>query len=225
VGAYVHTFNSGDRPSNILSLAHKWEDGTFSCDVGVAVAELQLSAAKTDAAAKFTMTLIGLSEQTKKTGLVAWPAGDVAAAAPEDDFSDWQWRALIDDVSVGDATGIDLNINLGVERVNLLDGTEFAAGHFFGIITATGTMRLFGAASAIRDLSENADPVKLTLEAVDPENPDRFIRFELSNVLFDEGQKEIQGPGSTSKSFAFGSGQSAGQCAVTVTLGNDVAAY
>jgi hypothetical protein len=218
---FVHAFTSGALPSNLLSLAHKWENGDFSTDIGVAMAELQISAAKTEQAARMNMTLIGLKDLPG----TAWPTGTVAAAAAGDDFSDWQWRALWDGVAIGDATNVDININLGVERVNGLSGDEWPTRHHFGDIIPTGTFKLYGRAKTFRDLSGGDTSGTLTLEAVDPLDANRYLRIEQANVQFDTPQNEVSGGGQLSADFTYGAAQDADTPAVTITLGNGVATY
>lgn len=219
---FEHVFTSGGDPTQLLSLAQKWENGDFTADTGVAMAELAISAAKTDQVARFNMTLIGLGEVEDD----AWPTGTVAAAAAEDDFSDWRWRALWDDVAMGDALNIDVNINLGVERVNGLDGDEWPTKHHFGEIDPSGSFRCYGRGAAFREIGRSGDAGKLTLEATHPDAPDtRFFRMELNGTQISKPQGEVSGGGQQSAQFNFGASQDATNHAVTITLGNGVAAY
>ncbi len=155
----------------------------------------------------------------------AWPTGSLAAAAADEDISDWQWRALWNDVAAGDATNLDLTITLGVERVNGLSGDEWPTRHHFGEVDVTGTFRLYGRGKTFRDFADTDDVGVLTLEAVDPDDASRFLRIELTNVQFEEPQDEVSGGGQLSAEFTFSAAQDAAAPAVTITLGNDVATY
>lgn len=221
-GDFVHTFTSGENPTQTLSLAHMWESGDFSTDTGVAVAELAISAAKTEQAARFNMTLIGLGEVEGED----WPTGAVGAAAEADDFSDWRWRALWNDVAIGTALNVDFNLNLGVERVNGLDGDEWPSFHHFGEVDPTGSFRLYGHGKSFRDFAASDDVGVLTLEATHPDDPDnRFLRIINAGVQVGKPQREISGGGQTSANFSFGASQGADAPATTIELGNSVAAY
>ncbi|ATC34167.1 hypothetical protein CA606_18530 [Caulobacter vibrioides] len=221
-GDYVHAFTSGGNPTQTLSLSHLWETGDVSTDIGAAVAELSISAAKTDQAARFNMTMVGLGEVEGE----AWPAGTVAAAAAADDFSDWRWRVLWNDVAIGTALNIDVNLNLGVERVNGLDGDEWPSFHHFGEIDPSGSFRLYGQGKAFRDFADTDDVGVLTLEATHPDDEEnRFFRIATAGVQVSKPQREVSGGGQTSASFNFGASQDADTPAVTIELGNGVASY
>lgn len=221
-GDFVHVFNSGGDPSNLLSLAQKWEDGTYSTDTGVALAEVQITAAKGDGTGRMNMTLIGLGEVEDD----AWPTGTVAAAAADETFSDWRWRALWNDVAVGAALNLDLNLNLGVERIQGLSGDEWPTQHHFGEITSSGSFQLYGRGEAFRELGRTGAAGKLTLEATHPADPTaRYFRIEQNGVQFGKPQNEVSGPGQNSATFTYAASQDATTNAVKVTVANGLASY
>lgn len=220
--AYVHVFTSGGDPAQTLSLAQKYGAADFGWDIGVALAEVQISAAKTDQTARLNMTLIGLGDAVGTD----WPQATIAAAAEADDFSDWRWRVLWDDVAVGAALNLDVNLNRGVERVNGLDGDEWPSFHHFGEGDATGSFKLYGRGSTFRDLGRSGDTGKLTLEATSPTDPDNlFFRIEQEGVQFNQPQNQVSGGGQLSADMTYAASQDATNHAVTITLGNRVAAY
>jgi hypothetical protein len=221
-GDYVHVFTSGGDPAQTLSLAQKYATGDVTTDIGVALAELGISAAKTDQTARFTMTLIGLGEVEGSD----WPQPTVAAAAADESFQDWRWRALWEDVAIGSALNLDINMNRGVERVNGLDGDEFPSFHHFGEGASTGTLKIYGRGDVFRDLGRSGETGKLTLEATDPLDPDnRYFRIEQHGVQFSKPQNLVQGGGQMSADFSYAASQDADNHAVVITLGNGVAAY
>jgi hypothetical protein len=220
-GEFEHGFTAGNKPSALLSLATKYDSGDFVNEIDVAVGEIQIAAQKTDQTARFTLTLIPLKAEKDD----AWPGGAVAAAAADDNFNDWQWRVLWNDVLVGDATNLDLTITLGVERINGLSGDEWPTRHHFGEVDVTGSFRLYGRGKTFRDFADTDDVGVLILEAVDPDDATRFLRIEQSNVQFEEPQDETQGGGQMSADFTYSAAQDSDTPAVTIALGNGVAAY
>ncbi len=218
---FEHVFTTGSKPSALLSLATKYDSGDFGVEQDVAVAEIQISAAKTEQTARVSLTLVSL--KADKPG--AWPAGALSAAAADDDFSDWQWRVLWNDVAVGDATNLDLTITLGVERIQGLSGDVWPTRHHFGEVDVTGSFRLYGRGKTFRDFADSDDVGVLTLEAVDPLDTSRFLRIVKSNVQFEEPQDETEGGGQLSANFTYSAAQDADTPAVSITLGNSVAAY
>lgn len=221
-GDFVHVFDSGFDPSNTLSLAHQWENGDCTWDVGAAMAELQISAQKNAQRARMTMTHVGLQDGEG----AAWPAGAVAAAAPKDDFANWRWRVLWNDVGVGTALNIDVNMMLGVERLNLMSGDEFPSGHHFGATAFTGSFRLYGRGAAFRELGRTKEKGKLTLLATMPSDPEnRYLRFDMFGSQFNKPQNSVSGGGQQSSDFSYVSSQDADNNAVKITLANGVAGY
>lgn len=222
-GDFVHVFDTGgDGPAQLLSLAHKYAEDDFTIDRGVALAELQISAAKTENVARFNMTLMGLGDAVDD----AWPAGAVSAAAAADDFSDWRWRVLFDETLVGDALNIDINLNRGVEMVQGMSGDEWPTFHHFGEADATASFKLYGRGKAFRDLGRAGASGKITLEATSPDDPDnRYLRIELPNAQFNQPQNEVSSGGQLSADFSVEAGQTSESSAAVITLANGVAAY
>lgn len=221
-GDYVHVFKSGGDPAQTLSLAQKYANGDVTTDIGVALAELSISAAKTDQTARFSMTLIGLGEVEGAD----WPQNTVAAAAADESFQDWRWRALWNDVAIGSALNLDINLNRGVERVNGLDGDKWPTFHHFGEGTATGSLKVYGRGADFRDLGRSDEVGKLTLEATMPgDEENRFFRIEQNGVQFSKPQNAVSGGGQMSADFTYASSQDETNHAVVITLGNGVAAY
>ncbi len=221
-GNYVHVFNSGGDPAQTLSLAQKYGNGDVTTDIGVALAELGISAAKGDNTARFTMTLIGLGEVEGAD----WPQPTVAAAAADESFADWRWRALWNDVLIGSALNLDINLNRGVERVNGLDGDEWPSFHHFGEGSATGSLKIYGRGSMFRDLGNSDEVGKLTLEATHPDDEEnRYFRIDQYGVQFAKPQNPVSGGGQMSADFTYAASQDGTNHATVITLANGVASY
>jgi hypothetical protein len=128
-------------------------------------------------------------------------------------------------VVVGDATGVDVNIALGVERVNGLSGDEWPTRHHFGEIDTTGTFRLYGRAPVFRDLAATGGFGKLTLEATHPADPaGRFFRVEMDHTQLTKPQRSVQNGGMMSSDMRFEAAETLTP-QVKISLGNGVASY
>lgn len=219
---YVHVFTSGADPADSLTLVQKWATGDWTWDMGVALASMRIQAQKAETTARASLTLIGLSDAEGS----AAPAGTLDAAYAAEDFSDWRWQVLWNDVAVGDALNLDLNLDCGVERIQGLSGDEWPTKHHFGDRDASGSFRLYGRGKAIRDLGAANTAGKLTLKATHPSDPtNRFIKFDLEGAQFNKPQRGVGGPGQFSADMSFAASQDATHHAVTVTLANGVATY
>lgn len=220
---FVHVFTSGGDPTDTLTLVQGFASGDWSWDIGCAVASMRIQAQKAETAARAALTLIGLSDDEDTTA----PSGTVAAAYAADDFSDWRWQALWDDVLIGDATNLDLNLDAGVERVQGLSGDEWPTKHHFGERDHSGSLRLYGRGRTIRDLANSGDVGKLTLKATHPDDAThRYIKFDLEGTQFGKVQRTVGGPGQLSSGdLPFMASQDADSHALTVTLANGVTAY
>jgi len=220
---FVHVFDTGgEQPAASLTLAQKYANNDYTWDMGVVLSELQISAAKTENVARFNMTLMPLKDDIG----AAWPAGVVGAAAAADDFNDWRWRMLLDDVLVGDALNIDLNLTRGVEMVQGMSGDEWPTFHHFGEADTTGTFKVYGRGAAFRALGRTGGAGKITLEATSPADPvNRYFRIEMENAQFNQPQNVVDSGGQMSADFSFEASQTATASAAVITLANGVAAY
>lgn len=221
---YVHVFTSGAGPKDLATLVQGWASGDWSWDLGVALSAFTIRAQKGENPGRIDMTLIGLADADNQS---AAPAGTVAAAYGADQsFSDWRWRALIDDVLVGDALGLDLTCDFGVERVQGMSGDEWPTMQHFGDTKVSGSFRLYGRAASIRDLGLAGTASKLTLAATHPDDPtNRLIQFDMLNTQYSKPQRSVSGPGMMSADFSFMSSQDASNAQLTVTLKNGVSTY
>ncbi|MDP1738914.1 MAG: phage tail tube protein [Caulobacter sp.] len=220
---YVHVFSSGAGPTDTATLLQKFATDDYQWDLGCALASFRLQAAKAETVARLDMTLIGLSDASDD----AAPAGTVASAyAATESFSDWRWRVLLNDVLVGEALNIDLNVDFGVERVQGMSGDEWPTKHHFGEVMVNGNLNLYGRAAAIRALGDSGAAQKIELVATHPDDAtNRLISFVLNAAQFSKPQRPVSGPGQMSAGFSFEASQGAALPALVVTLKNGVSTY
>lgn len=222
-GNYVHVFSSGAGPQDLATLLHKWADNKWTWDRDVALASFRLQAAKGETPARMELTLMGLGEGEDDEA----PTGTVGTAyAADQSFSDWRWRWLLDDVLVGDATGVSLAGDFGLERIQGMSGDEWPTMHHFGETMINGSATLYGRGEALRTIGGAGSVHKLTLEATHPADAtNRAIAFTMNTAQLSKPQRPVSGPGAMSAEFSFEASQSASVPALVVTLKNGVTTY
>lgn len=154
------------------------------------------------------------------------PAGTVAAASDPDDFGDWAWQAKWNGVTIGDATQVDLTIDLGVERVQGLSGDKWPTRMHYGDSDAGGSFRLYGHGKTWREIAADEEAGELILRASAEDEPaTRFFEVIIGNTRLARPQRGVGGPGQVSSQVTFGGQEDSDTPQVKIRVGNAVASY
>lgn len=220
---YVHVLTSGAGPTDTATLLQKWANDSWTWDLGVALGSFGIRMSKAETVARIDMTLIGLKDAEDDEA----PSGTVASAyAADQSLSDWRWQCLWNDVLIGDALTLNLNGDLGVERIQGMSGDEWPTRHHFGEQVFSGEISLYGRAEAFRTLGAAGTPGELTIRATHPSDPtNRLIEFELAQTQFAKPQRVVNGGGQMSASLSFEASQTASAPALKVTVKNSISTY
>lgn len=218
---YIHTFASGSTPSNSATLVNNYDSGDWGWDLGVVMGGIRVQGQKDATTARAQLTLLALKDAVGSSA----PSGSVASAFAADDLSDWTWKVSWDGTVIGDAIGVDINIDLGVERIQGLSGDVWPTMHHFGDVVATGNFTLYGNGKTFRDLGRAGTTKTLVLIATDPANANRYVSFSFANTQLNVPQRAVGGPGQVSAQLSFEAAQDGSTAAVTIAVGNAVASY
>lgn len=224
-GPYVHGFVSGGNPSNFLTMVQQYSSGQVEMATGCAISQARIRFSKAATVARMDLSLIP-ALQLPTSGVL--PAGTAGALVhPDLDISDYRFAATWGGAAQADVTALDLQIDLGTERIQGLDGGIWPTRHHFGDIAISGSATLDGDAEAWRADAALNTRRPLVIAGTCDSDPAQGISFTLPRVETEEFGRGVSssGPQSSTVPFMASRGGGAPVPALSVAVTNALAAY
>jgi hypothetical protein len=224
-GPYFHGFVSGGVPSNYLTLIQQFSSGAIEQANGCWVSQARIRWQKNATVARMDLTLIPALQLP--TTSVLPPALASATVHPDVDLSEYRFAATWGGAAQAEVTALDLQIDLGLERIQGLNGNEWPTRHHAGDINISGSATLYGDAEAWRaDAAFNLRKA-LLISGLCDSDPTQAISFTLPRVESDQFGRSVteSGPQSATVSLRASRGGVSPIPALSVAVTNQLASY